>query len=794
MKKIIKYTFGLLALLALSCYDGIDPITKVDPGADMSAPVVNIISPTEGTTIKVFENVTSFDVKIEVTDDIEISNISILLDNSEIMSYSSFMDYRRALEEFTYSNLVDGEHVLKVVATDTEGKSTTKTVNFSKEPPYTPLFDGEVLYMPFDGDYRDLIGFEIADQVGSPGFAGTSYAGSNAYKGATDSYLNFPSEGLQNNEFSAAFWYKANGSPDRAGILVAGDDATDRKQGFRLFREGSTTSQRIKLNVGTGAGESWNDGGLIDVTADEWVHVAFTISQTETKIYFNGIEVNSATLSAPIDWTGVGPLTIGSGGPTFSYWNHKSDNSAFDELRVFNKALSQAEIQIMLNSFNPYVPQYDGESFYMPFEGGYINLVGNTAAAEVGSPSITDNAYVGTGAYMGATDSYLTHPAGNLLSSQFSASFWYKVDATPDRAGILVVGADENRTQGFRLFREGSATSQRIKLNVGTGGGESWNDGDVIDVTAGQWVHIAMTISDTENKIFLNGVEVRSSAMSAPIDWTGCSEIVIGSGGPTFSYWNHKSDNSIIDDLRFFNKALSTQEVVAVFGGDYTPPYYGSMFYMPFEGTNVDKVSNTNATVVGTPGFAGESKVGTDSYAGATDAYLTFPTTGLLGSEFSAAMWYKLNASPDRAGILVISPEDTGNANYPDVQNKRTSGFRFFRENAGGKQRFKLNVGNGSADVWFDGGTAADVDPAAGWVHLAFTISATECVVYINGQVVKQGAFTGVDWSGCDLMSIMSGKPRFTEWGHFSDLSYLDDLLLFDHALTQEEIQALMTP
>jgi hypothetical protein len=35
----------------------------------------------------------------------------------------------------------------------------------------------------------------------------------------------------------------------------------DRTKGFRLFREGSATSQRIKLNVGTGAGESWNDGG-----------------------------------------------------------------------------------------------------------------------------------------------------------------------------------------------------------------------------------------------------------------------------------------------------------------------------------------------------------------------------------------------------------------------------------------------------------------------------------------------------------------------------------------------------
>jgi hypothetical protein len=108
-------------------------------------------------------------------------------------------------------------------------------------------------------------------------------------------------------------------------------------------------------------------------------------------------------------------------------------------------------------------------------------------------------------------------------------------------------------------------------------------------------------------------------------------------------------------------------------------------------------------------------------------------------------------------------------------------------------QRFKLNVGNGAGDNWFDGGAAADVDPSAGeWVHFAFTVSGTECVVYINGGVVSQGNFTGIDWTGVDFISIMSGDPRFTEWGHHSDESYMDELRLFNKALTQEEIQNII--
>jgi hypothetical protein len=137
-----------------------------------------------------------------------------------------------------------------------------------------------------------------------------------------------------------------------------------------------------------------------------------------------------------------------------------------------------------------------------------------------------------------------------------------------------------------------------------------------------------------------------------------------------------------------------------------------------------------------------------------------------------------------------MGPEDVDNAGYPDVQNKRTNGFRFFREGDATRQVFKLNVGNGEGESWFDGGDAAALDPTAtDWVHLAFTISGTECVVYFDGEVVSQGDFTGVDWTGCDILSIGSGAPRFTEWGHGFDLSFIDELRLYNKALTQQEIQ-----
>ncbi len=586
MKNINKHIIGLLTLiLMVSCYDGIDSISQVDPGPDAGAPIVTIVRPTDGLAISEPNPISSINIEVRVEDDIEVGTITISLDGNEIATYDSgsYVDYRIVTKVMTYDNIAIGEHTLTVTATDLAGNVTTSTANFTKEPPYSPLYPGETLYMPFDGDFTNLVTSSSATEVGNPGFAGEAKVGNNSYAGATDSYLTYPTAGMLGTEFTASFWYKLNASPDRAGVLVIGPPDTN----------------------------------------------------------------------------------------------------------------------------NP--------------------------------------------------------------------------------------NAQNNRTSGFRFFRENAGGKQRFKLNVGNGTDENWFDGGVaadVDPAINQWVHLAFSISDTEAAVYING-QVVSQGTFPGIDWTGCDIMSIMSGAPRFTEWGHNSDLSYMDELRVFNIALTQQEIVQQMVNS------SQTLYMPFNGSYSDVINDIDATENGTPGFTGSAEAysGNNAYAGATDAFLTVPTSEMnLGNEFSASFWYNMNATPDRAGILTIGPPDSGNANFPTVQNKRTSGFRFFRENAGGKQRFKLNVGNGTDENWFDGGTAADLDPATvtGWVHMAFTISPTQCTVYINGQVVSQGAFPGVDWTGCDIMSIMSGVPRFTEWGHKSDLSYMDDLRIFNKALTMAEVQSML--
>lgn len=555
-KNILKLT--ALILLTASCNEGIDPISHVDPGPDQSAPVIKIKYPTDGVKIEVPQQVTSITVKSEITDDIELKSVSVLMDNQEIKSYTTFKDYRRLLVEYLYDNVTTGSHVLTVKATDLQGKTSESSVSFIKKPPYTPLFDGEVFYMPFDGDYVEKITFLEAGKVGSPGFAGSGLKGIDAYKGAADSYLTFPSAGVKSNNFTAAFWYKVNATPDRSGILNASVTGENRNFGFRLFREGSAAAQRIKLNVGTGTGEVWNDGQEIATNTGKWVHIAFTVSASACTIYINGA-VAASVPATGIDWTGCDQISIESGAPNFTYWSHNADLSQYDELRMFNKALSQAEILSVIQNDSPYVPLNAAEKVYIPFEGSYKDLIGNKTITKIGAPDFSDGK---TGkAYTGAAASYLTVPLAGLTGTEFSATFWYKVNSTPDRSGIINASATgENRNLGFRLFREGSATKQRIKLNVGTGTGETWNDGAELDVPASGWVHIGMTISASTCVIYFNG-EVAGQTANTGLDWTGLDAITIGSGAPNFTYWGHDADLSQYDELRFFNKALTQDEV-----------------------------------------------------------------------------------------------------------------------------------------------------------------------------------------------------------------------------------------
>ena len=226
-----------------------------------------------------------------------------------------------------------------------------------------------------------------------------------------------------------------------------------------------------------------------------------------------------------------------------------------------------------------------------------------------------------------------------------------------------------------------------------------------------------------------------------------------------------------------------------------TPPPLGAdgqIFYMSFDADYEDYQSLSEAMKVGNPSFA-DGKKG-KAYAGAKDSYLSFDIANMAAppkNEMTFSFWYKVNGDPDKAGIITIGPKTEGKP--ADKQNNRTSGIRIFRENDGGKQRLKANIGNGTTDIWVDGGSKAHLDPTNPvWKYITLVLTEGKAFFYIDAAEVASGNLLKISWAGCDAMSIGSGAPRFTEWGHLSDNSLIDELRIYNKALSAAEIQAAM--
>jgi glucose/arabinose dehydrogenase len=75
-----------------------------------------------------------------------------------------------------------------------------------------------------------------------------------------------------------------------------------------------------------------------------WTHVALTYDGTTLRLYVNGVQVSSATVSGTIQ-SSSNPLWIGGNQPYGEYFT-----GLIDELQIYNRALTAAEVQSAMNT------------------------------------------------------------------------------------------------------------------------------------------------------------------------------------------------------------------------------------------------------------------------------------------------------------------------------------------------------------------------------------------------------------------------------------------------------------
>ena len=97
-----------------------------------------------------------------------------------------------------------------------------------------------------------------------------------------------------------------------------------------------------EANVYAGGSNRTAEGASL--TANVWTHMAATYDGSTVRLFINGVQVASAAFSGSIT-SSTNPLRIGGN----SIWGEYFQGM-IDEVRIYNRALSQPEIQTDMNT------------------------------------------------------------------------------------------------------------------------------------------------------------------------------------------------------------------------------------------------------------------------------------------------------------------------------------------------------------------------------------------------------------------------------------------------------------
>jgi gliding motility-associated-like protein len=307
--------------------------------------------------------------------------------------------------------------------------------------------NGLIAYYPFNGNPNDESGNGI-----NPDAAYASYTSDrcgnpvSAYKSGKITHIYLPPANFDGlNEYTYSLWFRADSIPSlyRWILFSVGSPAEGIEQAFTFAPDRTLT------------GSSFNVGGnpplitisSVPVDTGRWIHAVLTRNDTSLRIFINGtLAASSLDLISPghpADYGTDPKATIGCQLDESIY----SFIGAIDEVRIYNRALSEIEVKQLYDSY----PVCSLSEISGPTEvcQGQNNLVFSVIPLENGSNY--DWKYTGIGATISgngstsvtvdfdsnATSGTLTVTVtGNFMDPQ-SRSQDIQVKLLPSDAGII---------------------------------------------------------------------------------------------------------------------------------------------------------------------------------------------------------------------------------------------------------------------------------------------------------------------------------------------------------------------
>ncbi|KKU82931.1 MAG: hypothetical protein UY09_C0001G0005 [Parcubacteria group bacterium GW2011_GWA2_47_8] len=345
--------------------------------------------------------------------------------------------------------------------------------------------------------------------------------------------------------------------------------------------------------------------------------------------------------------------------------------------------------------------------------------------------------------------------------SQFSVEAWFKRDADSGSFGSIVgkwdsgVGTD----RVFVLYTLNADDKLYFVVQNSSDAGVT-NTGPV--VTSGLWYHAVGTYDGSNVKLYVNGELSDTDAQSGLTD-TSTKNFGIGDSLAS-SAWNNNEFDGIIDEVLFYNRALSASEV------------YGHYLSGRAKDKGVSSsttLANNNDGQLNGPTWrrASDCKVGkclefdgTDDYVNAGD-----PAGGELDfstGDFSIAGWAL--ADVDNQGDNIIAKRAaTGN------------GFEILSDATDGS----LNFAATSCSNVDAGATLTFNDNV--WHHFVVARSGTTVATYLDGLPGATGTCSA-DLSSTASFYVGAQSDSTNFWD-----GRIDDVRAFNYALSQKQIMQI---
>ena len=691
-----------------------------------------------------------------------------------------------------FNGLIDEVEVFNRALSEAEIRAIFKAGKFGKiKPPPGPLEPpaGMVSWWPGDGNAQDIIDGNDGTLSGDAGFVPGKVGQAFSFDGTGDFVLVPDSPNLNiTSDVTVDLWAKRSGT-GTSYLVSKGAGAIEGVDVPSAYEIRFNADNRIRALFERANGSNVQ---LIGPTPTDTAfhHYAYVRGGDNHKLFIDGVVVTAAAFTGtPGDTSGL-PLVIGALRSDFDptgFFGHFA--GIIDEVEVFNRALSDAEIKAIFEagSAGKRKPQLveppAGMVSWWPGDGNASDIMDGNHGTLTGDATATADGMVGQAfSFDGAGDFVSISSRPSLEPEIFTIDAWIKPSSLPGTPQIIVT---KWGTVGFARYELAITSNSKFVFVVHKTDNTNVQVISNSSAQVGVWKHVAGAFTGTSLDLYVDGILDSSINISGTLQ-SSHNPFAIGANfrpndpSPFTGEFFH----GLIDEVELFNRALSAAEIRAIFdagsAGKRKPsgiaPPAGMVSWWPGEGNASDIQDGNHGTLSGDAGFA-PGKVGQAFRFNGTSANVQVPNAALdnlLAGTID--MW--INPSANSPGAAIGFGSVWFGKQHDFVNSVAVFGF-----SSPSESRVRFHLQNAAPEV-----TGTNPLALNEWHHVAATWDGASIKVYVNG--VKEGEVA----SSATLPSDLGASTAIGAWlggGNSFFTGSIDEVEIFNRALSAAEIRAI---